>query len=413
MNPKPTPALVLSSKRPVLHGVLVNVAAGGVSGKKAIVKHLQPGVVRYENGDGTFTTYLLELEGIAAMRPTAAGIPVVGKSGGFDHTQIEKGKKYDGVVTDSVWDGESGWEAFNVDDMNAETAKACEKGFQASCAYIPTETDGKPGLWHNCEYDEKILNGRYTHVAIVPNPRYEGATIEILNSMPGGIMNQVLKAALSLVPIAQLREVFNSIESDDKAAAEKKEKKDKAKLDFDNSMLNATTDAEKDAAKAAFEKANAEAEAGPIADPKASIPPEPLGGGNVPPEPGMPGQNISSKPPVEPVAPVVVPNAAPVETPEEVQAREKLALEKQNAADAEAAKAKKEAEEKVEAEKKNALELKNKAEAAAKVAAERRERFNSLRKLAEDRGGNVGTTFVGVQTTQEKEDLGQARYGSR
>lgn len=407
------------AQRRVLYGQLVNNAVQTSKGKKAFIKHLQPGVVRYENEDGSFTTYLLELDGIAAMRPTAAGIPVVGKSGGFDHVQVEPGKKYDGVVLDSVWDGESGWEAFNADELNASTAQACEKGMQASCAYIPTETDGTPGLWHNIPYDEKILNGRYTHVAVVPNPRYEGATIELFNSTGGGVMNKVLKAALALVPFAQLKEVYNSIEEDEKSKADKEKAKADKKAEnqnaYDAAMKNAKTPEEEAAAKAAFEKANADLE-----EPKVDLVAQPLGGGDVQPEPGIPGQDPIKKAP-----------ATNAETPEQAAEREKksaeaaalekansekaaadkLALEKKNADDAAAKEKADKAKE--EDEKKNALAIKTKAEADAKAEAERTERFNALRRVAEERGGSSGSPFQGVTTSQEKEDLGRERYGSR
>lgn len=424
----------------ILRGPLTNAAAGAWSpkGRKALVKHLQPGVVTYDEVKDEKTgevlqpkiTYLLDLEAIARMRPTAAGIPVVGKSGGFDHAKVENGKKYDGVVLDSIWDGESGWEAFNVDELNPETAQACERGFQASCAYIPTETDGKPGLWHNVPYDEKILNGRYTHVAVVPNPRYDGATIELLNSVGGVIMNKVLKGVLSLVSRKDLREVVNALEEEDKKAASEKEALEKKNADekaskkaallqaYNAADAAAKTPEEKAQLKEKFEKDNAMIESGggegqdpaaaapaaSPAQPKADLPAAPLGGGDVLPEPGVPGEQI--KDPAGAAA-----NAA--ETPEQAQEREKKALEAKNAADAEAAAKKKEADEKAEKERANALELKNKAEAEAKINAERDRRFQELRNAAAERGGNVGETFVSVSTAQDRENLGRDRYGSK
>ena len=84
----------------ILHSELVNTDAA--AGKKGRGRHLQPGLVRYDNDDGTTTTYLLELDAIEAMRPTAKGIPLVGASTDFDHVKIEPGREYDGRVTDSV-----------------------------------------------------------------------------------------------------------------------------------------------------------------------------------------------------------------------------------------------------------------------------------------------------------------------
>lgn len=429
--------MTATAKRfPVLYGERVNNVAAAGAGKKAVAKHLQPGVVTYDNEDGTKTTYLLELDAIEAMRPTAAGIPVVGKSGGFDHVKVEDGKAYDGQVTDSFWDGESGWEAFHIDGMSPETAAACEKGFQASCAYVPTETDGKPGLWHNVPYDEKILNGRYTHVAVVPNPRYEGAKIELLNSTSGGLVNKTLKALLAaIMPVAKLKELVNSIEEDEKKAADMAAKKAEVKAAYENALKNATTDEERAKAKAEYDKANAAFEGAEMspelkakhekiaslrneadalekslgtegrvvnAEPHANLPKEPLGGGDVTPEPGVPGHEPPKKNQMA---------GADAEGERERKEAERLAAEKKNAE--EAAAKKKADEEKAEAERKNALEVKKKAEEVAKHEALRTERFNALRRSAEERGGQAGSVFVGVVTMDEKEDLGRERYGSR
>lgn len=253
----------------VLRGELVNnvAPAGADLTKRGVGKHLQPGLVKYEavlNPDGSVQTpeitYLLELDGIEAMRPTAAGIPVVGKSEGFDHTKVQPGKEYDGLVTDSFWDGESGWEAFNFEKMNAETAQACANGFQFSCAYVPTQVDETPGKWHGLEYDAKILNGRYTHVAVVPVPRYDGAEIELLNS--GGQVNDTIKNLIKgLLPAKALRELANAAEED-----EKKAKKDKAKADFENAMKNAADEPAKAKAKTEYDNAMAAADKPGAAD---------------------------------------------------------------------------------------------------------------------------------------------------
>lgn len=448
-----------------------NLAAGGDEwAKRARGKHLEPGVVRYQQDDGTEKTYLLPRETIARMRPTATGKPIVGKTGGFDHRSVKPNEKHDGYVFESL-DGGDGWECIDFLVSDQETARACREGYQLSCAYVPTETDGKPGLWHNVPYDETILDGVYTHFAVVPNPRYEGAEIELVNSKDGGnIVNKVLKAALALVPLKDLREVFNSIEEDEK----KKEKKNaalvKAKADYENAMKNAKTDEEKAKAKEDLEKANAAAEA--EGDPKSPLPevkaepqlepkpgevhndPKPaIGGGDLPPEPGLPGQaQAKPAPAAEPAK--EAPKANAEETPEQKAAREKT--EHEQAYNAEVGKAFDEHAEKLEmsadavrdaagkllphekqnskvqaawrviydkASGKGAEEKRNSLTAAIATATERKnaeaeakrkreERFNALRAAATERGGSSGTPFVGVVTLEEKQDLGRERYGS-
>ncbi len=385
-------------------------------------RHLEPGVVAYDNEDGSKITYLLTREAIEAMRPTAKGIPLVGSTGDFDHVKINAQDaargKYDGTVIES-YAGPEGWEYVLFQINDPATAEKCAEGYELSCAYIPTDVDETPGVWHNVPYDAIIRNGQYTHVAVVPNPRYEGATIELLNSK-GGIVNKALKSILAaLVPAKQLREIVNSIEADEKAKTDALEKanadkKAQAQTAFDEAMKNAKTEEEKAAAKAAFEKANAD-----LAAPKADLPPEPLGGGDVTPEPGMPAQGVKKND--VPAESAKEGESQAQETAEQKVAREnaaaaakaaedKAALEKKNA---EEAAAKKAAEEKAEQERVNSLELKNRAEAQAKKDAERRERFNALKRDAEERGGTVGSPFVGIISAQEKADLGRDRYGSR
>ena len=90
----------------------------------------------------------------------------------------------DGVVIES-FDGGDGWEKIRFMVWDEETKRKCRNGYQISCAYVPGRLDEKSGLWHNVPYDAIILDGTYTHFAIVPNPRYEGAVI-FANSLKEG-----------------------------------------------------------------------------------------------------------------------------------------------------------------------------------------------------------------------------------
>ena len=185
--------------------------------------HLEPGIVTYDNDDGSKTVYLLTKEAIAKMRSTAEGKPIVGRSGNYDHKKVQPSDfvegEVDGVVVESFDNPEVGWEDVKFIVWDKDTKARCKSGFQLSCAYVPTETEDKPGLWHNCPYDAVILNGNYTHFAVVPNPRYEGATI-LANSLKGGIVDTMVKAVLKVVPLPKLKEILNSLEDDAKKNAE-------------------------------------------------------------------------------------------------------------------------------------------------------------------------------------------------
>lgn len=49
-------------------------------------------------------------------------------------------------------------------------------GWSVSCAYIP-KAFGKGGTWHNTPYDREVTELKFTHLALVPDPRYEDAKI--------------------------------------------------------------------------------------------------------------------------------------------------------------------------------------------------------------------------------------------
>lgn len=161
------------------------------------VSHLEPGPVKYNDlkdpvtGKTRDMVLLLRKPAIDRMRASASGVPVVN----WEHKKIpavmnemfKKGQS-DGIVTGSFFNSEDGWDWMEVLVWDQDTIKNCEKGFQGSCAYHPTELDMTPGMYHNIPYDGEILNGEYEHLAIVPNPRYEGSTI-ICNSL-GGTMKK-------------------------------------------------------------------------------------------------------------------------------------------------------------------------------------------------------------------------------
>lgn len=258
---------------PLLRGELMNNVGPEASDwpTRARGIHLVPGIVKYEavlNDDGTektpAITYLLTQEAIDRGRPTASGLPIVGRSGGYDHIPGIKAEdtidgKFDGDIWESKSEDGKEWLYFLIKDP--ETKKACADGFKLSCAYFPTETDDTPGKFAGVDYDSVIKDLRYTHVAIVPNPRYdfsltgaEGSDegrIELLNSIKGGgLLNEPLKKVLvGLIGVKTLREITNAAEIDEKATA-----KEKAKSAFDEEMKNAADD---DSKKKALEKYNA------------------------------------------------------------------------------------------------------------------------------------------------------------
>ena len=96
----------------------------------------------------------------------------------------------DGIVT-RVWlDQASGWWMCEFLVWSPEAQRHCESGaYSVSCAYEPSDVDSTGGEYHNIPYQQEILDGHYTHLALVTNPRYEGAQIFVNSKSEGGKMS--------------------------------------------------------------------------------------------------------------------------------------------------------------------------------------------------------------------------------
>lgn len=153
--------------------------------KRYRTKFIEPGLADY-TAEG-FGTVLVSKETLDRMLPSFVGKPVF-----LDHQDVTQEEAFqnntgvaEGVVSDIGYDTDSGWYYADMMIWNEETQKRIDKdGYTVSCAYDIFNADGQGGLYHNIKYDQSVLDGEYTHMAIVANPRYEGATI-IQNSKGG------------------------------------------------------------------------------------------------------------------------------------------------------------------------------------------------------------------------------------
>jgi hypothetical protein len=99
-----------------------------------------------------------------------------------------------------------------------ETAdKIDREEYSVSCAYLPTATDPKGGTWHQIEFDEEITAGKYLHLAIVPQPRYEGSRIFANAKKTGGSMNIRLFQKKKTAPAPAPAVKANALEGEDLA----------------------------------------------------------------------------------------------------------------------------------------------------------------------------------------------------
>lgn len=141
--------------------------------KRYYARHIKEGLVHYkENGEDHL--YLLTNDALKKMNATFEGRPIYIRHVDKENLETLREDSVGRVVKsfynefDGAW-----WVEIIADD---EAIGYIEKGWAVSNAYLPTEF-GSSGVYHDISYYKEIKNGRYGHLAIVDNPRYEEAVI--------------------------------------------------------------------------------------------------------------------------------------------------------------------------------------------------------------------------------------------
>ena len=367
---------------------------------------------------------LVKQEALAKMAKSYEGKPVLDVA----HADVKGSTIADGdaegMVTRIWFDEKIAWwmcEFFLWDKTAQEHAESL--AYSVSCAYDPTEVEGG-GTYHSSEYQEEVKDGVYTHLAIVTNPRYEGARISLSNSK-GGSMFEGLKFwkkgerknAAPVDPKEMINVDGQDVPLGDLVAAlpdepKKEEPKFNDETGFDTpkgpKTLGELKQAYRNKMKNADEscpnckgsgKKNADApgEKAPLPDLRDEKQ-------NLGDEAGKPVEGVEAE------AKKNADDAAAAKLAEEKKnaddaAAAKLAEEKKNADDAAAKKA---ADDKAAEEKKNADDA-----AAAKAFAEKknagRAAFKDLRNAASSRQGEAVSPVI---SKDERLAAGASRYGS-
>ena len=146
----------------------------GGRGRQFRARFLVPGLVKYDYG-----VCLLTKENADKFIQGFTGCPVV-----INHQNVTDDNVKDVAVGDifSVWfDNNDGYYWCNGIIRDKEAIKLINEGYSVSCQYLITEySDNTKGALHNGNpYDKVIENGKPEHLAIVNNPRYEGAIIAV------------------------------------------------------------------------------------------------------------------------------------------------------------------------------------------------------------------------------------------
>lgn len=150
---------------------------------------IEPGVVFYQDLGTDGETILVQKAALDKMARSFIGKPVIN----FVHKDVTPKTVADGEadgIVSKVWLNESdGWYWAEFLVWDELTQRNCESGaYSVSCAYEPTDVNSAGGTYHNLPYHEEVLDGQYTHLAVVANPRYEGARI-FVNSKGGSKMS--------------------------------------------------------------------------------------------------------------------------------------------------------------------------------------------------------------------------------
>lgn len=161
------------------HNALIKLDEAGSAGKgrKFRARFLTPGLAGYPE---QFGTVLVQKETFDKFINSMVGVPVVIRHKDLNNDNADDERV--GVVSNVWFDEKDGWYWCDGIIWN-ETAinLILDKGWSVSCSYDVLEHDDSGGTWNNTPYDMEFLNGVFTHLALVDNPRYEKANI-VFNS---------------------------------------------------------------------------------------------------------------------------------------------------------------------------------------------------------------------------------------
>lgn len=132
-------------------------------------RHIAQGVCGYND-----ETIFIGEDTLKNMDSTFPGKPVY-----VEHQQVNLDKlqeQADGYVVESFYLPEDASHWAKIIVVSDKGHDAVSKGWAVSNAYMP-DSFGSEGEWHNIPYNREITDAHYTHLAIVPNPRYEEAVI--------------------------------------------------------------------------------------------------------------------------------------------------------------------------------------------------------------------------------------------
>lgn len=144
-------------------------------------RFIEPGLVNYAE----YGNVLVQKPVLDKMCNSFVGKPVINLIHKEVSPSMYENGEADGVVTRVWYNDADGWYWCDFLVWDDSTRLNCESdAYSVSCAYTVSDINSKPGEYHNIAYEQEVLDGEYTHLAVVANPRYEGARI-VYNSKGG------------------------------------------------------------------------------------------------------------------------------------------------------------------------------------------------------------------------------------
>ncbi len=206
-------------------------------------RHIKEGLVHYlERGKDNL--YLVTNEALKKMNKSFEGKPIYVRH--VEEVDLENLRETaDGYVVKSFYNEFDGAWWAEIMIVSDEAHSAVEKGWAVSNAYLPTEL-GSGGVYHDINYQKEVKNGRYEHLAIVDNPRYEEAVIMTPEEFQ--TFNESRKAELEQLKNSKENEMLSKEEMDALVAT------------LQNSLADTIKDTVKNAVKEEMDNAKKNAE---------------------------------------------------------------------------------------------------------------------------------------------------------
>ncbi len=166
----------LNTQSKTVNNAIITLGDTDDSGKGKLFKSrfIQPGIAGYPE---KFGTALIRKESLDKFIYSLRGKYVI-----INHKDVINEEDKVGEVYDVWFNPEDGWYWCNgvIWDETAQNL-ITDKGWSVSCSYNVKLADDAGGTENNIPYDIEFLDGVFTHLAIVDNPRYERANI-VFNS---------------------------------------------------------------------------------------------------------------------------------------------------------------------------------------------------------------------------------------